>query len=166
MSFFSHLFVALLFTFFGHWLLSPFELSLVSWRSLPDRDEAEWHFLHLAAAPPLPTPSGLLFSSETDVETAVKRTTEAKGSNNAEANTNADLVVLPRRRNFPSLEEPRICVCVLSCGRLHLLERTLAGVIEHLEQDEPQLSYEIVWVSFVLFVLFVLTYCLAFLENL
>jgi hypothetical protein len=49
------------------------------------------------------------------------------------------------RRVFPQLR-PTVCVCVLSFRRLHLLERTIIAVVQHLEADEPDLAYEIVWV--------------------
>ena len=42
---------------------------------------------------------------------------------------------------------PTLCVCVLSCNRLDLLRTTLHAIVRHLEEDEPALSYEIVWVD-------------------
>jgi hypothetical protein len=35
----------------------------------------------------------------------------------------------------------------LSCGRLHLLERSINAVVTHMETSEPDLPYEIVWVD-------------------
>jgi hypothetical protein len=53
---------------------------------------------------------------------------------------------LPKRKEFPQFQ-PQICICVLSCNRLNLLEQTLASIINHMENDEPNVKYEIVWVD-------------------
>lgn len=50
------------------------------------------------------------------------------------------------RRVFPQFA-PTLCICVLSCRRLALLERTVNAVVAHLESSEPDLAYEIVWVD-------------------
>ena len=42
---------------------------------------------------------------------------------------------------------PTLCVCVLSHKRLDLLRTTLRSVVNHLEEHEPGLAYELVWVD-------------------
>ena len=42
---------------------------------------------------------------------------------------------------------PEICVCVLSYKRLDLLRKTLSAIVDHLENVERGLAYEIVWVD-------------------
>lgn len=53
-----------------------------------------------------------------------------------------------RRRSFPE-SNPHICLAFLSCcGRTDLLNHTMAAVIRHMEEDEPDhLRYEIAWVD-------------------
>jgi hypothetical protein len=52
------------------------------------------------------------------------------------------------RSSFPA-KNPHVCLAFLSCcGRTDLLNHTLAGVIRHMEEDEPEfLRYEIAWVD-------------------
>lgn len=52
------------------------------------------------------------------------------------------------RHNFPETA-PHVCLAFLSCcDRTDLLNHTLAGVIRHMEEDEPPfLRYEIAWVD-------------------
>eukprot|EP00934_Nitzschia_sp_Nitz4_P009189 Nitzschia sp. Nitz4//scaffold59_size112058//110258//111966//NITZ4_004131-RA/size112058-augustus-gene-0.97-mRNA-1//1//CDS//3329555189//9179//frame0 len=52
------------------------------------------------------------------------------------------------RSSFPE-NSPHICLALLSCcDRTDLLNHTLAGVIRHMEEDEPSfLRYEIAWVD-------------------
>ena len=52
------------------------------------------------------------------------------------------------RRIFPE-EEPLVCLAFLSCcGRTHLLQHSLRGALQHMENDEPNdLKYEIAWVD-------------------
>ena len=42
---------------------------------------------------------------------------------------------------------PQLCVCVLSYKRLDLLNATLRSILQHLEQVETEVSYEVVWVD-------------------
>ena len=42
---------------------------------------------------------------------------------------------------------PEVCVCVLSYRRLDLLRTTLRSIIQHLEDGERGLAYEVVWVD-------------------
>jgi hypothetical protein len=52
------------------------------------------------------------------------------------------------RVSYPE-KDPHICLAFLSCcGRTDLLNHTMAGVIRHMEEDEPSfLRYEIAWVD-------------------
>lgn len=55
-----------------------------------------------------------------------------------------------RRRTFPQVDkDPHVCLAFLSCcGRIDLLNHTLAAAIRHMEEDEPDnLRYEIAWVD-------------------
>ena len=44
---------------------------------------------------------------------------------------------------------PKVCLAFLSCcGRIDLLEKTMAAAVRHMEEDEPPgLAYEIAWVD-------------------
>jgi len=53
---------------------------------------------------------------------------------------------IPKRKRFPQVD-PRICLAFLSCGRYDLLERSLASVVDHMEQYEPGLAYEVALVD-------------------
>jgi len=54
-----------------------------------------------------------------------------------------------KRSKFPESNDPHICLAFLSCcDRTDLLNHTLAGIIRHMEEDEPSsLKYEIAWVD-------------------
>jgi hypothetical protein len=45
-------------------------------------------------------------------------------------------VIWAGRQGFPSTC-PCVCVTLLSCGRLHLLRKTLTALMDHMEQHEP-----------------------------
>ena len=53
-----------------------------------------------------------------------------------------------KRKIFPETQ-PHVCLAFLSCcGRIDLLNHTIAGAIRHIEEDEPPfLRYEIAWVD-------------------
>lgn len=53
---------------------------------------------------------------------------------------------IPRRKLFPEAK-PEVCFFFLSCGRYELLRETYRTWIVHLETNEPQLRYEVVWVD-------------------
>ena len=54
--------------------------------------------------------------------------------------------LMPNASRHLSLS-PTLCVCVLSHKRLDLLRTTLRSVVNHLEEHEPGLAYELVWVD-------------------
>mmetsp|Transcript_33427 Transcript_33427/g.69925 ORF Transcript_33427/g.69925 Transcript_33427/m.69925 type:complete len:512 (-) Transcript_33427:143-1678(-) len=55
---------------------------------------------------------------------------------------------LMKRKSYPE-NDPHICLAFLSCcQRIDLLNHTIAGVIRHMEEDEPSyLRYEMAWVD-------------------
>ena len=65
--------------------------------------------------------------------------------------TTSGVVPLPRERysDDGNGTSPSVCLAFLSCcGRTDLLEKTIAGAVRHMEQDEPDnLAYEIAWVD-------------------
>jgi hypothetical protein len=76
-----------------------------------------------------------------------KKITNPSISNNNNNNNNPTSRRLERKR-FPETR-PHVCLALLSCcDRTDLLNHTLAGVIRHMEEDEPDyLRYEIAWVD-------------------
>ncbi|KAH3761206.1 hypothetical protein Pelo_6979 [Pelomyxa schiedti] len=68
------------------------------------------------------------------------------GGDDAESNYGTVEGAGVTRRVFPEME-PSVCVAALSCRRLHLLEKSLAAIINHMELYEPNLKYEICWVD-------------------
>lgn len=49
--------------------------------------------------------------------------------------------------NFPSPNDPLLCIAFVSCGRLAYLRKTVASAFEHIEAFEPTLKYETLWVD-------------------
>ena len=48
-----------------------------------------------------------------------------------------------RERSTP----PQLCVAFLSCGRLNELLWAMSRIVQHLEETEPELDFEIAWVD-------------------
>lgn len=49
------------------------------------------------------------------------------------------------RKNFP-VADPVVCAAFLSCGRLSLLRRGIKALIAHMDDHEPEIPYEVIFV--------------------
>ena len=53
---------------------------------------------------------------------------------------------LVRRAKFPEARA-KVCFAFMSCGRLGLLRQTVGALVEHMDQWEPSVPYELAWVD-------------------